>query len=66
MKTICFKEQNYEEIKRNYNSKNLFIDPIFQANNEALMYCDLLKNQFEYYDIIWKRPKVNFLLFNAL
>ncbi len=58
MKVISFKGQDFKEVKKKCNSNNLFIDPLFTADNSSLMYCDILKNQVDSYNIKWKRPKV--------
>ena len=58
MKTIPFKGQDYESLRKNFNSKKLFTDPIFKANLDSLAFSKDYQTQLGYYNIQWKRPNV--------
>ena len=52
-------KQNFEELKKQYSSSNLFEDPEFPADNESLD----MDEDLDPRTIVWKRPKVFTLIF---
>jgi hypothetical protein len=50
-KIVPFKGQNYDELKKKFNNKNLFRDPLFTPENKSLY-----RNR-ECPKVEWKRPK---------
>ena len=59
LKIVLNKGQDYDYIKRNFNSEKLFTDEIFKANMDALAYSDEFKQSFK--NLKWMRPKVSFI-----
>ena len=59
MKTIPFKGQDFQSLRKNYNSKNLFNDPIFRPNMDSIGYSNkFMSNLNNFGSIKWMRPYV--------
>jgi hypothetical protein len=68
MKTIPFKGQDFQSLRKSYNSKNLFNDPIFRPNMDSIGYSNkFMSNLNNFGSIKWMRPYVihNFFLNSA-
>jgi hypothetical protein len=59
MKTIPFKGQDYESLKKNFNSKNLFVDPAFKSNMDSIAFSKSYQATISYSCVQWMRPNVN-------
>ena len=59
MKTIPFKGQDYESIKKNFNPKNLFVDPVFKSNMDSIAFSKSYQATISYSCVQWMRPNVN-------
>jgi len=61
MKTIPFRGQDYESLRKSCNPKKLFIDPIFKTNMESIGYTNEFCGKFQNMGgIRWMRPHVIF------
>lgn len=64
MKTIPFKGQDFQSLRKNYNYKNLFNDPIFRPNMDSIGYSNkFMSNLNNFGSIKWMRPYVTHNLF---
>ena len=52
---------NYDDIKKECSSENLFADEIFKADLDSLAYSDNFKQSMQNLNIKWMRPKVSFM-----
>lgn len=66
MKTISFKGQDYESLKKSFNPKNLFIDPVFKTNMDSIGYTSDFISKFNNLGgVKWMRPHVLYVkIFN--
>ena len=58
MKVIPFKGQDFESLKRNYSSRNLFTDPIFKPDYDSLGFTANFKTSMKNAGVRWMRPQV--------
>jgi hypothetical protein len=55
----AFRNQKYEEIQKNHNPTNLFIDTEFLADQKSLYCSDDSDFNFNRGDVVWKRSSVS-------
>ena len=60
IRTFSNEGQDYEKIRKRFDSNNLFTDDIFKADINALAYSLEFKVAMDRYKIKWMRPKVIF------